>query len=148
MPQQRGAILQPFQGDVAAEGQILEVVAGDERLVRQSQVGRAVAKRLPDDFVEGDVGRQVAPLPWRSRLTTEPKSGRAAMPDSVGLRKPENSSTGSWKFGLKVRLRTRASLSAIVACSGISSQMSKPGTLVWIGRNSPRYSTGASGFMS
>jgi hypothetical protein len=43
---------------------------------------------------------------------------------------------------------TTASLSAIFACKGISSQMSKPGTLVRMGLNSPRISTGASGFMS
>ena len=39
-------------------------------------------------------------------------------------------------------------MSAILACIGISSQISMPGTLVLIGLNSPRYSRGASGFMS
>ena len=39
-------------------------------------------------------------------------------------------------------------LSAIFACRGNSSQTSMPGTLVLIGMNSPRYSLGASGFMS
>src|SRR5437870_12341234 len=43
---------------------------------------------------------------------------------------------------------TIANLSAIVACNGNSSQMSMPGMLVRIGRNSPRISTGAFGFMS
>ena len=39
-------------------------------------------------------------------------------------------------------------MSAIFACIGISSQISIPGTLVAMGLNSPRYSLGASGFMS
>ena len=39
-------------------------------------------------------------------------------------------------------------LSANLARRGKNSQMSIPGTLVRIGRNSPRYSAGASGFMS
>ena len=36
----------------------------------------------------------------------------------------------------------------LVGCRGINSQTSKPGTLVRIGLNSPRYSIGASGFIS
>ena len=39
-------------------------------------------------------------------------------------------------------------LSATPASSGINSQISTPGALVAIGRNSPRYSTGASGLRS
>ena len=39
-------------------------------------------------------------------------------------------------------------LSAHFACSGSSSPTSMPGTFVRIGRNSPRYSLGASGFRS
>ena len=44
--------------------------------------------------------------------------------------------------------RRRAILSINRACRGRSSQISMPGTLVRIGRNSPRYSFGASGFGS
>jgi hypothetical protein len=39
-------------------------------------------------------------------------------------------------------------LSAIFAWSGKSSLISIPGTFVLIGRQMPRYSAGASGFMS
>ncbi len=41
-----------------------------------------------------------------------------------------------------------ANLSIIVAIRGKSSQISIPDTFVLIGRNSPRISTGASGFIS
>ena len=44
--------------------------------------------------------------------------------------------------------RMTASLSIIFACRGRYSQTWTPGTLVPIGRNSPRISAGASGFMS
>src|SRR5438445_631049 len=44
--------------------------------------------------------------------------------------------------------RTQANLSHIRACRGKCSQICTPGTLVWMGRNSPRYSTGASGLRS
>jgi hypothetical protein len=53
--------------------------------------------------------------------------------------------------GFKCRLpfeRMIENLSAICACSGMYSQISIPGTLVRIGLSGPRYSLGASGFMS
>jgi hypothetical protein len=45
-------------------------------------------------------------------------------------------------------VRTRASLSAMRACIGMCSQMSKPETFDLIGLNSPRMSAGAFGFRS
>ena len=44
--------------------------------------------------------------------------------------------------------RTSVKRSATLACRGKSSQISMPGTLVRMGRKSPRNSDGASGFMS
>src|SRR5579871_5352680 len=44
--------------------------------------------------------------------------------------------------------RIKVNLLATCACKGSSSQTSSPGTFVRIGLKSPRYSTGASGFMS
>src|SRR5262249_52753393 len=45
-------------------------------------------------------------------------------------------------------LRISAILSAILACRGMCSQISKPGTLVGIGLNSPRNPAGALGLRS
>ena len=49
-------------------------------------------------------------------------------------------------FDLIPRMMARRSI--IVACRGRCSQISMPGTFVAIGRNSPRTSAGAAGFMS
>jgi hypothetical protein len=53
-----------------------------------------------------------------------------------------------WSGSCQVTLRTTANLSEIFAWSGSNSLSSIPATLVRIGRNSPRISAGASGFMS
>ncbi len=82
------------------------------------------------------------PSSARSLLTTEPMAGRSP------FRKPVYSSGAVWPCCWNFMLRMMASLSAIFACNGISSQMSMPGTFVLIGLNSPRYSTGALGFRS
>lgn len=82
----------------------------------------------------------------RIRLTIEPSGGRLCF----GA-KPEKHSCGSWSCGnslVNFRSRTIAILSAITASRRMSSQMSMPGTLVAIGWNSLRYSTGERGFLS
>ena len=59
---------------------------------------------------------------------------------------------GRWKASClptdPTRLRMKANLSALRAILGINSQIWKPGMAVEIGMNSPRMSTGASGFRS
>ena len=55
----------------------------------------------------------------------------------------------SWlPSGEPCTLRNTTHLSMIAAMRGMCSQISRPGTLVRIGRNSPRISLGASIFMS
>ena len=57
---------------------------------------------------------------------------------------------GLWPsvYSRKLMLRITDILSAMVASRGINSQISSPRTFVWMGRNSPRNSAGASGFIS
>ena len=107
------------------------------------------------DMSSETYGGRFVPLAGRSLLTTEPKVGRVpglrlnGPPDTGPKGKPLSSSSGMCVSVARARmLRTTASLSAILAWSGISSQMSKPGTLVLIGLNSPRYSAGAPGLRS
>src|SRR6266704_1397745 len=54
----------------------------------------------------------------------------------------------SWLFSFDFIERSKVYLSACFAVKGRCSQIWMPGTLVGIGLNSPRYSLGASGFMS
>ena len=54
----------------------------------------------------------------------------------------------SWSPELPTSERMMANLSIILAMRGNSSQIWIPGTLVWIGLNSPRTSAGASGLRS
>ena len=80
------------------------------------------------------------------RVITDPNDGWLAVVFSRALlpvitSESECSSTDTIE-------RTQASLSHILACSGMCSQISTPGTFVWMGLNSPRNSAGASGLRS
>src|SRR5207253_11493216 len=86
---------------------------------------------------------------------TEPIEGQS-------LRVAKNlAPTGIWSMPLKIRCvpnswtllpcvieRTIAYLSAHLARNGMCWEISMPGTLVFIGRDSPRYSAGEFGFRS
>src|SRR5207237_6576436 len=96
-----------------------------------------------------NVGRAAGP--GRSLATTLPYIGYWSVPlGRRGLPVSQYIGARAWSPGLLsvVTERRIVYLSAIFARFGISSQTSRPGTLVLIGLNSPRYSAGASGFMS
>ena len=76
-------------------------------------------------------------------MTIEPNDGRAARTG-----KPVQISLNWWHGSVHCMLRTTAKRSAIRAWRGISSHIGMPGTFEGMGRNSPRYSAGASGLMS
>src|SRR3954464_2261474 len=90
----------------------------------------------------------------RSRLATIPKSGCSDLAVEVGSGTigvlPVSSSIDPSLCDDIVWCsdRTTARRFAILACRGNSSQTSRPGTAVRIGRNGPRYSAGASGLGS
>src|SRR5205085_3251125 len=67
-----------------------------------------------------------------------------APPRAVSIRCP----AAKWSPLSWCSERTIENLSATLACSGHNSLTSKPGTLVLIGFQMPRYSAGASGFIS
>src|SRR6516165_11875982 len=96
------------------------------------------------------------PCLWRprKRLVIMPKSGCSDLAVDVGSAFvgvfPVKSSIDPslWADISWCSERTSEYLSACRARSGKSSQISIPATLVWMGEKGPRYSLGASGFMS
>ena len=70
-----------------------------------------------------------------------PDKGRASFPFRVGR-------DAAFRLVWQWSDRTTENLSVTFACLGNFSVMSNPGTLVRIGFHRPRYSAGASGFMS
>src|SRR5207253_2645566 len=87
-----------------------------------------------------------------SRLTIAPRPGNlpvllaplTPMSLVVSIRCP----AAKWSPVLWCSDRTMENLSVTLACLGYSSVTSKPGTFVLMGFQRPRYSAGASGFMS
>ena len=114
------------------------VLAGELRVPRQHD------RRRPTRAAGGRTAR-----PAR-RATASPRAwpGRSSAVRSRAGRVNTSLHAGPWTFIRWVIDRSRQTLSIARASRGRCSQSWMPGTGVAIGRNSPRISAGASGFMS